>query len=695
MKIDIKLFLFLFCFFTFQQTSFAQAQASSLANPTSCVKGVFSKSGSQHWSNITLKLTNQCGIPVDFQNSRITFINSDNLNTSFWGNFNSLTYPDNNLQITSQPNTDASYLASFSLHFPEQSWANTTLANQASITISYGSSSAGYVESSVQVYLNDITPPEYGSIQIQNSSLPSVITGYSGTPVATLTSSEEQTTFAQSVQWNSVTTVENLTKNVSYTLTTPNIQYNGYTCVGSFNPTTLVSSSTTAPSSQLSYSCTQDTPPAPVDISVSVSGLPASTATIQVTLTPSDSSSAIMKTISLSGGQGSSSVSLMNNLTYSVTSTAVNGYSVNYNPKTITPVTGGTAAITYSVVQPSAGGRIIGYLPGWKTPPAATDLANAGYTHILVAFGVFSTTQPGQIVSAFDTVSKDYIASLKNAGIKVLLSLGGALTSIPGTSVDFHAVLTQASSPAAFQQTFIQSIENMVSQYGFDGFDIDIEHGINGGGTFAQPTGDIAVLANIINGAYIRNPNLLITMAPQVANISATSGFDATWGNYASLIMQTYSSLSWVGIQLYNTGCAFGIDQVCYDPNTTSSPNFTVAMATDLLANWPALDSTGRRTGFQPYISYLNPSQVVVGYPSPNRQGQSDGAPVTPNSTIKRAIQCLRTATSGSNSCGTYVPPKAYPGIGGVFNWEVTYDQDSNFQFANGLKECVRNGNCQ
>lgn len=161
-------------------------------------------------------------------------------------------------------------------------------------------------------------------------------------------------------------------------------------------------------------------------------------------------------------------------------------------------------------------------------------MANAGYTHVLVAFGVFSTTNPGQITSAFDTVSASYIQSLHDAGIKVLLSLGGASSSIANTTVNFHQVLAAASSPAAFEQSFISSLENLIAQYHFDGFDFDIESGLNAGGTFTNPTGDIAVLANIINTMHANHPNLLLTLAPQTANVAATSGFDATWGNYAS-----------------------------------------------------------------------------------------------------------------------------------------------------------------
>ena len=358
-------------------------------------------------------------------------------------------------------------------------------------------------------------------------------------------------------------------------------------------------------------------------------------------------------------------------------------------------INGSFAETLNSSPNTTTNAKIIGYLPSWKTPPIAADIAKAGYTHILVAFGVFSTTTPGQIVSTFDTVSVDYIRSLQNLGVKVLLSLGGASSSIPNTTTDFHQVVISAPDPTIFTQTFIQSIEGLMAKYGFDGFDFDIESGLNGGGTFAQPEGDIAILADIINALHTKHPNLLLTLAPQIANVSATSGFDATWGNYAALVMQTYPSLAWVGIQLYNSGCAYGIDHICYDPNNVTSPDAAVALVTDLLADWPAKDSEGRVTGFQPYLSYLNPSQVVLGYPAANAAGLSDGAPAADINTIKRSIQCLRTAVVSPTSCDTYVPPQAYPGIGGVFEWEITYDQNNHYQFATGLVNCVMNGVCE
>lgn len=344
-------------------------------------------------------------------------------------------------------------------------------------------------------------------------------------------------------------------------------------------------------------------------------------------------------------------------------------------------------------------GKIIAYLPGWSTPPAGEELVAAGYTHVIVAFGVFSTITPGQIVPAFDSVTPAYIKSLQTAGLKVLVSLGGASTNLVNTTVDFHSVLSRVSDPQCFTEEFINSLEDLLTQYGFDGVDIDIEHGLIGAGSFVNPTGDIAVMANILHTLHNKHPNILLSLAPQMSNIAATQGFGETAGNYASLVMQTAPILSWVGIQLYNSGCSLGIDNVCYGFNPNHPETFGdtyVAMATNLLEDWPHKDGANRATGFQPYLSYLKSSQIVLGFPAVDKNGVTDNAsPIANISVVKRSITCLRTATLGKNSCHTYVAPRPYPNIGGVFEWQVTYDQSNHFYFAKSLKNCVMLGDCE
>ncbi|HAT8720732.1 TPA: hypothetical protein JBA25_11625 [Legionella pneumophila] len=764
-------------------TASVDANASlkpSIAQPTTCVNSLFTATGNQHWKSIVLKLTNNCNQAVDFQNSTISFQTTDALNTSFWGDFSPLSYPDNALNISSQPQSGGNYLATFNLHFPSYPGANSKLPVGSSISIKYGAPTDSHIDGTANVYLSkavesgsiqlinaaakptnvsqgyalvhvtmngqsvsDVQLPwetsktlsglavgnyaisaetvsdsngnsylgqanpsmvsvlanettsstinytrvqETGKVMIHVQALPDELNNYNENPIVLLTQSQSGNSRSQPVIWGNAATISELKEGSSYEFSTPAIHYNDYNCWPTFTPSSLVANANNVPTTNLTYQCAQIVKD---NVTINVSGAPSSLASLKIILTPNDGSQTVEQTVDLANGVGSSVLSLTEGVIYTISSEAVPGYTIQFSPQPLTVAANAAVSITLSQVTTEKG-RIIGYIPGWKTPPTAQELANAGYTHVMIAFGVFSTNTPGVIVPAFETVTKEYIQSLHQAGIKVILSLGGALTSIPNTTVDFHQVLAASSSPEVFQQTFINSLKGLITQYGFDGFDIDIEHGINGGGTFSQPQGDIAVLASIINTMYNQNPSLLITLTPQVANIAATSGFDQTWGNYASLTMQTHQSLAWVGIQLYNTGCAFGIDQVCYGPTPTDTPDFSVAMATDLLENWPATVN-GRPTGFQPYISYLKSSQVVIGYPSPNASGGSDGSPVTPITTIKRAIQCLNTGIA----CGAYIPPRTYGNIGGVFNWEVTYDKNNQFKFASELKNCVMNGVCE
>lgn len=556
-------------------------------------------------------------------------------------------------------------------------------ANPAVLTVKSGTTLSSTIRYTL-VTLN-------GIINIQAQSLPPQLAGYKAIPLLTLTLANSSNSTVKALPWGAVTAVSQLTHGATYRLTTPTITFNGFQCQPSLTPEAVIASANTPPTVRLSYSCSQI---AMNNVTVNITGAPSSTAAVKVIFTPIGSVLPISKTIPLDKGTGTDMLQVPEHGIYTVSADTINGYTVSYSPQPLTASPGVTETIRYSQNLPGTGGRMMAYLAGWKTPPPAEAIANAGYTHVLLAFGVFSLSTPGQITSAFDAVTANYIQSLQAAGIKVLLSLGGASTGIPDTTVNFHQVVSLASSPGAFSQTFVASLENLIRQYGFDGFDFDIESGLNAGGSFVTPEGDIATLAGIINTLHAKYPNLLLSLAPQIANVAATSGFDAIWGNYASLIMQTHQSLSWVGIQVYNAGCAYGIDLICYDPNDTKSPNTAVAFATNLLENWPAQTHSGQITGFQPYISYLTPSQVVLGYPAPNAAGLSDGLPAAVTANIKRAIECLRTGIVSSGSCDSFVPPKAYPGFGGVFEWELSYDANNHYKFAQDLKNCVVNGNC-
>lgn len=389
------------------------------------------------------------------------------------------------------------------------------------------------------------------------------------------------------------------------------------------------------------------------------------------------------------------------NLTVSLCNT--NGVCTPSDPKSVT--------VSTSTITP----RIIGYLPSWSSLPTASALKTAGYTHIVVAFAQFSTISPGTLypgfVSPYGNVTASYIQQLQAQQIKVLLSIGGATTNIPNTSTSFHKYVPNNTAADAL----VTSIKNMVSTYGFDGVDFDLEgdatdgsESIDAQGTFTNPQGDIPRLAYIINSLRqyyngVGKPDFLITLAPETffigANYVFADGSGAT--TYSSLIMQpnVASSLSWVAIQLYNSGPIFALNDTWQEyggynggqPET--STDFYVTAVADLLENWQVY-----QPAFLPYVSPLRPDQVVPGFLATSTQASTkvDGdpnSPVVSPAFVSKIINCLRT---GSQSCTTYKLPRAYPNIGGVFDWSTDWDRQNNpaYPFANGVKACVIGGNC-
>jgi len=344
-----------------------------------------------------------------------------------------------------------------------------------------------------------------------------------------------------------------------------------------------------------------------------------------------------------------------------------------------------------SALASPPGGRIVGYLPGYKpTQINPNDLVSAGYTHVIVAFATFNESDKGSLVVEFSYIKPENVTRLQKAGLQVLISLGGAIASAPGATVNFHQISTESN----FVPKFSQSIEQLVDEYGFDGVDFDIESGFTSDGS----PSDVEKLAAVIQTLHKNKPSLLISLVPQAENISpqqTRGAFESIYSSYSNLALQTYSCLTWSGVQIYNTGGMNGINDKLYSNGDPKNIDFSVAMAVDMLEDWPSTTSSGQPTGFPPYKAVLRDDQVLLGYPAPNSKGNSDGGPNKPNSAIKNIIKCLRGGFDDHGLCGDYYPPKRnYPNFGGVFEWELTYDQDNNYKFASELKDCVRNGKC-
>jgi chitinase len=374
-------------------------------------------------------------------------------------------------------------------------------------------------------------------------------------------------------------------------------------------------------------------------------------------------------------------------------------------------------------------GRVIGYLPlNWNNSgrydssiPPAEELAAVGYTHILISFGVFSTNpgcivnrsciqlsprpgEPAQIRSGDGSESqllKSYITQLHHHGIQVLLSLGGAATAF-GT-VDFEESFARIQNGRrSFDETitaYVNSVVRLIQTYGFDGIDVDIEHGFTpaSGKDLAKAAsvdvcknsftlvsglsregGSVCAMVAIIRGILQQHAELLITLAPQTLNIAANNRVAGQTLNYTSLVANLREHITWVGVQIYNSGGMYGPRGVLQAITAENQVNATVAMALNLLEpwnqHWPNyfLDNSA---------SILNPDQVVLGFPASNGV-RSDGRPAGDLNKIKRAIYCLNQG----NYCDSLSAKQPLAGsIGGVFNWNVNFDRANGYAFARAL----------
>jgi chitinase len=373
--------------------------------------------------------------------------------------------------------------------------------------------------------------------------------------------------------------------------------------------------------------------------------------------------------------------------------------------------------------------RMIGYLPlNWNNSgshigsiASPRELSNANYTHIIIAFGVFSIDancaiekdcillsphkhHEIQITSGDGSQKidlKTYVMQLHQQGIKVLLSLGGASSSFGTVDFErsFNIVQKGRRSFTNTARAYADSIARLIQHFNFDGIDIDIEAGLsapastdlttagsvkacqslfNAATGLTAQTGSVCAMTEIVNQLADQYPEMIITLAPQTLNIAANRLIQGQTLNYSALIANIRNHLTWVGIQVYNSGGMYGPDGEIQPINADNQTNASVAMALNLLEVWTQESPHSFINNTQ---ALLEPHQVVLGYPASNGQ-RSDGHPSGDLNAIREAISCLNHSTH----CKRIAPRAALSQpIGGVFNWNVNFDRANGFIFAKTL----------
>ncbi len=128
---------------------------------------------------------------------------------------------------------------------------------------------------------------------------------------------------------------------------------------------------------------------------------------------------------------------------------------------------------------------------------------------------------------------------------------------------------------------------------------------------------------------------------------------------YFKLALSIKDILTVVHMQFYNSGSMLGCDQQwAYAQGTV---DFMTALACIQLENG------------------LRPDQVALGLPA--GPGAAGGGVVAPP-LVNQALDCLAKRTR----CGTFTPPRAYPGIRGAMTWSINWDASNNWNFSRTVK---------
>lgn len=274
----------------FTQSIFAQ---TAPIPPTACITPEFSVSGDPYWKSITLKLKNNCNALVDFENTIVTFKNKAALNTTFWGDFAPLPYPDNNLNITSQQQADGTFLANITMHFTAYTGSSTKLPAGGSIQIKYGANADTHIDGSTNVYVG--APVGTGSISVKNASTkPS---GVTQTYALVHLSLNGQKIKDIQLPWGTTSNVANLAPG-TYSITADSITAGSSTYQATAVPSSVAVTTNQQSSSTITYGLLQQTGKITISLQALPNELAGYTNKPTVSITDSQSGASVSKVLS-------------------------------------------------------------------------------------------------------------------------------------------------------------------------------------------------------------------------------------------------------------------------------------------------------------------------------------------------------------------------------------------------------------
>ncbi|HVT91592.1 MAG TPA: chitinase [Bryobacteraceae bacterium] len=324
------------------------------------------------------------------------------------------------------------------------------------------------------------------------------------------------------------------------------------------------------------------------------------------------------------------------------------------------------AAVPAAAEANSNGHQLIGYWAGYGGPGSTFPLREISpqWDVIIVAFATPDKNAPEGTMrfhtpAGLDTGQfKAGIAYLKDRGKKVMISLGGG---------GQHFTLSDARRVPEF----VSSVARIVSEYGFDGIDVDFESpslSIDAGDTdFKHPvTPSIVNLISALRQLHDRfGSKFMISLVPEGTQIPAGyPGYGGQFGSYLPIAYALRDILSFMDVQDYNTPPLQGLDGEIYQAGTV---DYHAAMTELLLHGFPV----GRDPGH--FFPPLPARQVAVGFLT------GDTAPAV----VTQAMDYIITGRQPAAARYKLRNPAGYPGMLGAMFWTIDADRRGNYRFSN------------
>lgn len=250
---------------------------------------------------------------------------------------------------------------------------------------------------------------------------------------------------------------------------------------------------------------------------------------------------------------------------------------------------------------------------GW-TPIQNPDILAHGYNVINAAFPIIQADGTALWEDGMDTNVKvatpAEMCEAKAAGATILMSIGGATAAIDLSS-------------QTVADKFISTIVSILTEYNFDGIDIDIEAGLSGSGSVDTLSTSQTNLIYIIDGILAAMPdNFGLTMAPETAYVTgATVTYGSIWGSYLPIIKKYVDNgrLWWLNMQYYN-GDMYGCNGDTYAAGTVEG----FVAQTDCLNTGLVVQGTTFKVPYDMQVPGL-PAQSGAGggYMTPDLVGQA------------------------------------------------------------------------